>query len=135
MNNIITCKLCNISINTRSFGNHVLKIHGQRHEDYIKNNLEDFKHLNWKLCIECGKLCNSRSSKCGTCYSKNHTTNNKPILCKHCDNLIHPKQMSQHLLKNHNIKFVEYVAENLNEFKQNRIIQWTNTAIATGLAI
>lgn len=127
MSNNITCRHCNISGNTKLIRNHVLKIHGLLPDDYIKDNLSDFIHLNWKLCSECGKLFKGRSSKCGTCYSKNHNkSNNSHITCKHCNALVHSKEISQHLLKIHNIKFIDYVAENLSDFKQ---YGWANCVI------
>lgn len=127
MSNTITCRYCNKSGNMKWFRNHILKIHGELPDDYTKNNISDFKHLNWKLCSECGNLFNGRSSKCGTCYSKNHNkTNNTHITCKCCNSSIHSKQISQHLLKNHNIKFIDYVSENLNDFKQ---YGWANCVI------
>jgi very-short-patch-repair endonuclease/endogenous inhibitor of DNA gyrase (YacG/DUF329 family) len=40
------------------------------------------------------------------------------ITCKHCRKSIHSKVFSQHLRCHHNIKFLEYVKENLSDFQK-----------------
>lgn len=40
------------------------------------------------------------------------------IICKHCGKPVHSKVFSQHLRCHHNIKFLEYVKENLSDFQK-----------------
>lgn len=131
MNNII-CKHCNKEIGIKQFSRHLLKIHNQKYEDYIKNNLEDFKYLNWKLCSECGKLFRGTSSKCGSCYTKTHQIKeDQYILCHHCNQFIHSKVISIHLKSHHNIEFVDYVKENLKDFEK---MGWCKCVVCGNIA-
>ena len=127
MNDIIICKHCGKEMGIKQFGRHLWKIHNQKYEDYVKNNLEEFKHLGWKLCSECGNICKSTSFKCGNCYIKTHKINeNQSINCHHCNNSFHSKIMSHHLKSSHNINFLDYVEDNLEDFKR---FGWCNCII------
>lgn len=117
MSNIFICKHCGKTLDIKQFGRHLWKIHNQKYDDYVKNNLSDFSHLGWKLCSECGKLFKGRSETCGDCFSKNHKIQeNQLILCNYCNQQIHSKMISIHLKKNHDVLFSYYVKEHLNDF-------------------
>lgn len=129
--NDITCKLCNKFLNIKQFSRHLSKIHNQKYEDYVRDNLEDFKYLNWKLCF-CGKLFHGASDKCGDCYTKNHKLNEDLFIsCKICNEKIHSKVISVHLKKKHNVKFEDYVKENLEDFKK---FGWCSCFVCGNLA-
>ena len=119
MNDIFICKHCGKEIGIKQFGRHLWKIHNQKYEDYVKNNLSEFSYLGWKLCAECNILFRGTSSKCGKCFTKNHKINmDLFVLCKYCNTSIHSKVLSQHLRVYHNIEFLDYVKENLNDFEK-----------------
>lgn len=119
MSNIFICKHCGKEMDIKQFGRHLNKIHNQKYENYVRDNLNDFIHLNWKLCLECGKLFHGISSRCGKCYTKSYQIKeNQYIICKHCNKQFHSKIISQHLKKYHNILFKDYIKENLNDFER-----------------
>lgn len=119
MNNILICKHCNKSIGVKQMGRHLLKIHKQSYQDYVKTNLEEFKPFGWKLCIECGSCFKGFSKKCGVCFTKKHNIKeNQNVICRICNTNIHSKVISIHLNKHHNIKFLDYVKENLLDFEK-----------------
>jgi len=127
MSDIFICKHCGKGIGIRQFGHHLSKIHQQKYEDYVKDNIVDFKHLNWKLCSDCGELCRSISNKCGKCYTKTHQIKgNQYIQCNYCKEKVHSKVLSQHLKMYHNVDFREYVKNNLNDFKK---FGWSNCIV------
>ena len=111
----------------KQFGRHLWKIHNQKYEDYVLQHLEEFKSLNWKLCSECNVLFRGTSLKCGCCYTKNHNIKkNQYVQCYHCDRLIHSKVISIHLKSHHNIEFLDYVKEHLEDFK---LFGWCNCVV------
>lgn len=117
MSNFLTCKHCNISFDVKQFGRHLNKMHGQKYEDYVKNNLDEFRFLGWKLCKECGLCFKGRSEKCGMCFTRTHKINfNQYIICGICDQSVHSKVMSIHLKSQHNIELLDYIKENLIDF-------------------
>lgn len=119
MSNILTCKHCNKPFDIKQMGRHLLKIHKQSYKDYVKNNLEEFKPLGWKLCVGCGDCFKGYSQKCGKCFTKNHNIKkDQNIICKFCNLPFHSKIISQHLKQIHNIEFLDYVKENLSDFEK-----------------
>ena len=127
MSDIFICKHCGKEMDIKQFGRHLLKIHNQRYEDYVKDNLNDFGHLGWKHCSECGNVCKTTSDKCGECYSKNHKRQEEQhILCKQCNEKVHSKVFSQHLRVYHNIEFKDYVKNNLDDFRK---FGWCNCCV------
>lgn len=119
MRNILICKYCNKPFDIKQMGRHLLKIHKQSYKDYVKNNLEDFKPMGWKLCIECGDCFKGLSEKCGGCFTKNHNIKeDQNTICRFCNRLFHSKIISQHLKQIHNIEFLDYVKENLSDFEK-----------------
>ena len=117
MSDILICKHCGKEMNINQFGRHLWKIHQQKYENYVLENLEDFKHLNWKLCSRCGLLFRGLSQKCGKCFTENHNIKkDQYIQCHYCDQHIHSKVISIHLKSHHNIEFLDYVKNNLIDF-------------------
>ena len=131
MSDIFNCKYCNKEMNVKQFGRHLWKVHNQKYEDYVLKNLEEFKHLNWKLCSTCNILFRGTSLKCGKCYTKTHKIkDDQYIQCNYCNQLIHSKIISIHLKSHHNIEFLSYVKENLKDFEK---IGWCNCFICGGV--
>ena len=127
MSDILICKHCGKEMGIKQFGRHLWKIHNQKYKDYVKNNLDDFKYLNWKLCSECGDICKSTSDKCGNCYTKNHKIKkDQHIQCKRCNNNVHSKGIAKHLKCYHNMEFLDYVKDNLEDFRK---LGWCNCVI------
>ena len=127
MSDIFICKYCGKEMNIKQFGRHLWKIHNQKYEDYVLKNLEEFKHLNWKLCSGCGNLFRGTSLKCGGCYTKNHKIKeDQYIQCHYCNQSIHSKVISIHLKSYHNVEFLNYVKENLKDFEK---MGWCNCFI------
>ena len=127
MSDILICKHCCREMNIKQFGRHLLKIHNQKYEDYVLNNIEEFKHLNWKLCSDCGRIFRGTSLKCGSCYTKTHKIKgDQYIQCHRCNKPIHSKVISIHLKTHHDIEFLDYIKENLNDFKK---MGWCNCFI------
>jgi len=127
MSDIFICKHCGKEMGIKQFGRHLWKIHQQKYEDYVKDNLHDFRHLGWKNCLECNEVFKGTSDKCGKCYTKNHKIKeDQYIQCKNCQEKIHSKVFSQHLKVYHNIEFRTYVKDNLNDFKK---FGWCNCVI------
>ena len=119
MNDIFICRHCGKEIGIKQFSRHLLKIHNQIYEDYVLKYLEEFKCLNWKLCSECNSLFRGTSLKCGNCYTKTHKIKeDQYILCHYCDQSIHSKVISIHLKSHHNIEFLDYVKNHLNDFEK-----------------
>lgn len=119
MSNILICKHCNKPFVIKQMGSHLLKTHKQSYKDYVKINLEEFKSLGWKLCIECGDCFKGYSKKCGGCFTKtHHIKEDQDINCKFCGQTFHSKIISQHLKQVHNIDFLVYVKENLSDFEK-----------------
>ena len=119
MSDIFICRHCGKEMSVKQFGRHLWKIHNQKYEDYVLEHLEEFKHLNWKLCSECGHIFRGTSLKCGECYTKNHQIkDDQYIQCHYCDTSIHSKVISIHLKSHHNILFLDYVKENLKDFEK-----------------
>lgn len=119
MSDIFICKHCGKKMGVKQFGRHLWKIHNQKYEDYVLKHLEEFKHLNWKLCSECNTLFRGTSLKCGKCYTKNHQIKeDQYIQCYYCNQPIHSKVISVHLKTYHNIAFLDYVKEHLKDFEK-----------------
>ena len=119
MGDIFICKHCGKSMGVKQFGRHLWKIHNQKYEDYVKDNLDEFERLGWKLCSECNDLFRGTSLKCGRCYTKNHNIkNDQYISCRYCNESVHSKVISIHLKSHHNIDFLEYVKDNLDDFRK-----------------
>ena len=115
----MNCKYCGKEMGKSNLSYHLKSIHNQKYEDYIKNNLNEFKCLGWKLCSECGTCCKSTSDKCGKCYTKTHQIKeNQYIHCKYCNKDIKSKGIANHLKFCHNIEFSNYVRENLENFRK-----------------
>jgi very-short-patch-repair endonuclease/DNA-directed RNA polymerase subunit RPC12/RpoP len=127
MNDIFICKHCGKEMGIKQFGRHLWKIHNQKYEDYVLEHLEEFKHLNWKLCSECGHLFRGTSLKCGECYTKNHQIKkDQYIQCHYCGQSIHSKVISIHLKTYHNVEFLDYVKENLKDFEK---MEWCKCVV------
>ena len=62
----IQCKICYSNVGVKGFPIH-LRMHGISKEDYIKENLDDFRKFGWQLCDVCGTL-----TKGPTCSRKCH---------------------------------------------------------------
>jgi len=121
------CNVCSREFLKRNhLTHHVSSTHGIKSEEYIKNNISDFISGNWKLCEDCNSPFKGRSLKCGECYSKTHTIKDQFIICKHCNQSIHSKVLSQHLKKNHSVLFENYLKENLEDFKK---FGWSECAV------
>ena len=119
MNDIFICKHCGKEIGIKQFSRHLWKIHNQKYEDYVKDNLSEFLHLNWKLCSECHVLFHGTSLKCGKCYTKNHNIKrDQYIQCRYCQTPIHSKVMPVHLNAHHGVLFMDYVKEHLADFEK-----------------
>ena len=119
MKHLFTCRYCNQQFFIKLFKLHLLTIHNQIYEDYIKSHLEDFIILKYKLCSECKTLCRSTSDKCGMCYTKTHKINtDQHIICHYCNRYIHSKVISIHLKTHHNTIFLNYVKDNLCDFEK-----------------
>ena len=58
----------------KQLGRHLWKIHNQKYEDYVKDNLGEFSSHGWKPCVICGTI-----SKKKTC--------SRECFRKHCSNL------------------------------------------------
>lgn len=133
MSNIFICKHCGKEVGIKQFGRHLWKIHQQKYEDYVKDNLNEFRPLGWKHCSECNDICKSTSDKCGKCYSKNHQRQeDQYIHCKHCGEKVHSKVLSQHLRVRHKVEFLNYVKENLEDFKK---FGWCNCVICGNICV
>lgn len=119
MSDIFICKHCGKEIGIKQFGRHLWKIHQQKYKDYVKDNLNDFKHLGWKHCSECNDVFKGTSDKCGKCYTKNHKIKeDQYVQCKYCEEKVHSKVFSQHIRAKHNVKFRDYVKNNLDDFRK-----------------
>jgi DNA-directed RNA polymerase subunit RPC12/RpoP len=132
MSNILLCKLCEKEMDVKQFGHHIFKNHNQKYKDYVLQHLEDFKHLNWKLCSECNILFRGTSLKCGSCYTKNHKIKTDQFIqCHYCNIPIHSKVISIHLKSHHNIEFLDYVKNHIDDFKK---MGWCNCIICGNVA-
>lgn len=58
----------------KQLGRHLWKIHNQKYEDYVKDNLEEFRPHGWQPCVICGTI-----SKKRTC--------SRECFRKHCSDL------------------------------------------------
>lgn len=74
MSDIFICKHCGGEMGIKQLGRHLWKIHNQKYEDYVKDNLVDFVSHGWKHCVICGTI-----SKKKTC--------SRECFSKHCSNL------------------------------------------------
>ena len=133
MSDIFVCKHCGKEMGIKQFGRHLWKSHNQKYEDYVRYNLNDFKYLGWKLCYECGGICKSTSTKCGICYTKTHAIiENQSIVCKYCNKNIHSKGIARHLKSRHSVEFLDYVKNNLNDFRK---FGWCNCVICGNICV
>ena len=64
--NEITCRICGKDVGAKGFPIH-LKTHDREYKEYIKEHIEDFRHLDWQLCVNCGKVTKSYGDKIPTC--------------------------------------------------------------------
>jgi len=127
MSDIFICKHCDKEMGIKQFARHLWKVHQQKYEDYVFQHLEEFKHLNWKLCSNCNSLFRGTSLKCGSCYTKNHNIKkDQYIQCCYCNESIHSKVVSIHLKSHHNVEFSDYVKEHLDDFRK---MGWCNCVI------
>lgn len=74
MSNIFICKHCGKEMGIKQLGRHLWKIHTQKYEDYVKENINDFRSYGWQPCVICGKI--SHNKTCG-----------KECFRKHCSDL------------------------------------------------
>lgn len=74
MSDIFVCRHCGKEIGIKQLGRHLRKIHNQKYEDYVKDNLSEFLSHGWQHCVICGAI-----SKKKTCSRK--------CFSKHCSNL------------------------------------------------
>ncbi len=119
MSDIFICKHCGKEMGVKQFGRHLWKVHGQKYEEYVKNHLEEFSQLGWKLCSECGNVFKGRSEKCGGCFTKIHKVqDNQYVRCFYCNTPIHSKVISTHLNTYHGIAFLDYVSNHLSDFEK-----------------
>jgi G:T-mismatch repair DNA endonuclease (very short patch repair protein)/DNA-directed RNA polymerase subunit RPC12/RpoP len=119
MSDIFICKHCGKKIGIKQFARHLWKIHNQKYEDYVKEHLNEFSSWGWKLCSECGAVCRSTSTRCGTCYTKTHDIKeNQYIQCHYCGAPVHSKVISIHLKTYHCVGFLDYVKNHLADFEK-----------------
>lgn len=62
----IECKICGDEIGSKGFPIH-LRTHNKDYHEYIKEHIEDFDHLGWTVCINCGDLTKSYGDQIPTC--------------------------------------------------------------------
>lgn len=74
MSNIFICKYCGKEMGVKQLGRHLWKIHSQKYEDYVKDNIGEFILHGWQPCVICGTV-----SKKKTC--------NRECFKQHCSNL------------------------------------------------
>ena len=70
----IICKHCGKEMGKSNLAYHLKSIHNQKYEDYIRDNLNDFRIIGWMPCVICGTI-----SKKKTC--------SRECFSKHCSNL------------------------------------------------
>lgn len=75
MSDIFVCKHCDKEMGIKQFGRHLWKIHNQKYEDYVKDNLDDFRSHGWQPCIICGTI--SKKKTCSRECFKQHCSNLK----------------------------------------------------------
>jgi very-short-patch-repair endonuclease len=74
MSDIFICKNCGKEMSIKQLARHLQKIHNQKYEDYVKNNLSEFSSHGWQPCVICETI-----SKKKTC--------SRECFKKHCSNL------------------------------------------------
>lgn len=62
----ITCKICKREIHPKAFPMH-LKSHGKVFQEYVEENIDDFRFLGWVECEICGKVTKSHGTKGNAC--------------------------------------------------------------------
>jgi len=63
----ITCKLCNQSVLPKIISIHLRAHHGVNFNDYVRNNLDDFRQFGWTECEVCGTVTKAQGKKGRTC--------------------------------------------------------------------
>jgi len=115
----ITCKICNQSFQaTKLLFHHLNSTHRVDREKYVEENFSDFIDFGWRRCTECNTpFVRGSSLRCGSCYTKNHNTNNNQFIeCRLCNKQIHSKVISIHLKSHHDVEFLDYVDKNFSDF-------------------
>lgn len=75
MSDIFICKHCGKEIGIKQFGRHLWKIHQQKYEDYVKENLREFSLHGWQPCVICGTI--AKKKTCSRECFKQHCSNLK----------------------------------------------------------
>jgi G:T-mismatch repair DNA endonuclease (very short patch repair protein) len=66
----ITCKICKREIHPKAFAKHLKSHKSISFDDYVKDNIDDFRFLGWAECEICGKITKSRGSKGKACSTE-----------------------------------------------------------------
>lgn len=113
----IQCKICNEISDREHLWSHLRK-HNIKYQDYIQQNLDQFPQYTKKKCKECGSEI-YKNNICDECSLKH-----RGILCRVCNKIIRDRKGFNVHLKIHNIKFVDYVEKNRDQFSN-----WIDCAI------
>jgi len=113
----IQCAVCNKTIDLRHLWSHLRK-HNINYVDYQKQNLDQFSYLQIRKCKDCNKeiYINNICDQCSLKYNG--------VICRICNKIIRGKKGLCYHLKSHNIKFIDYVLKNRDQFSN-----WINCKI------